>query len=37
MTNLNSNKNNNENEGNTGKGYTAFLISSSYKINGLIE
>ena len=36
MTNLNNIKNDNENEGNTGKGYTAFLISLSYKINALI-
>ena len=38
MTSLNSiNKNNtNENEGNTGNGYTAFLVSLSYKINALI-
>ena len=28
--------NNNENEGNSGNGYTAFLISFSYKINALI-
>ena len=32
----NAHENENENEGNTGKGYTAFLVSLSYKINALI-
>ena len=33
---LNDVKNNNENDGNSGNGYTAFLVSLSYKINVII-
>ena len=36
ITKLNYIKNNNENDGNSGSGYTAFLVSLSYKINVII-